>query len=695
MQLSRYLKIYPSEHGPDRVLLFSTKKASKVLLSKKTLQSLETKTMSPSDEALLVRLGMIVPDREEEKLAVCDLPDELNRISPGLNITVVLNLECNFSCVYCYEGDMKGKFYMSGETADRLIDFIKANFPEEKKAIIIDFYGGEPLLSAGLIKHISRDLRSFAEDRGATYGFGLITNGSFFDRQAAEDLARLGLENVKITLDGPAEIHDRCRPFKSGAGSFDLLIKNIKETCDVVKVGIGGNYERNNYRQFALLLDYLVDEGLGPDKISVVKFDPVMKRPEGDLSAADHVGGCMSTNEPWLLEASVFLREEILKRGYRTPEQRPMRCMVEQRDAYVVNFDGVIYKCPAFIGRQEFSIGDILKGTRDYASLYKINIWKNDECSECEYLPLCFGGCRYLTFVQNGRLDTLDCRRDYFDALLETFVKQDIKYGLKSQEAGPETQVADKIDTTEMTESLDRIMARYFPQLIKSFRPPSLDRMISFYRNTERIISEYILGKGKNTKGHTSIVEGAFIAVSAIRYIDDFIDNVLWPNIPEWDPAELSDVFDKFLLEALATVREFDPDMPQEAIELPRLEMHLALYPGQDDFDQNFRRLFEHKSLDMFYVYKKIHGSPGATTEPEKLSRLGLIDYIRDFSADSIAVDTDLNLYKYVRDNHLNPGQLIDYLIYQYRQEDPTGYRKAKESGLFDGIAGLSSAIPS
>jgi len=432
MQLSRYLKVYPCEERPGHLLLFSTKKASKALLKKETYEAIERGALSPSDEALLSRLGMIVHDGEEEKRGILGLFDELNAKNAGVNIMVVLNVDCNFSCIYCYEGGMKGNLYMSDETAGHLIDFIKEKFTEHKKSLLIDFYGGEPLLSTGLIKSISRALRSFTESRGASYSFTLVTNGSLFTRRVAEELTPLGLESVKITLDGPAEIHNRCRPLKSGAGSFGTIIRNIKETCDLVKIGIGGNFERDNYEKFPLLLDYLVEEGLTPDKIAMVKFDPVAKRPEGDLSPPDYRGGCMSINEPWISRAAGQLREEILRRGYDTLKLMPITCMVEIADSYVVNFDGAIYKCPGFIGKAGFEVGDLRTGVQDYTDTYKLGIWKNEECAECEYLPLCFGGCRYMTFVREGNIDTVDCQKPYLDASLETLVKQDIKYRLKA-----------------------------------------------------------------------------------------------------------------------------------------------------------------------------------------------------------------------------------------------------------------------
>ena len=84
----------------------------------------------------------------------------------------------------------------------------------------------------------------------------------------------------------------------------------------------------------------------------MIKFAPVTNRPAG-ISAMDYNMGCMSINEPWLAEAEKLLRKEILTRGYNTPKPRPATCIIEMQDAYVVNFDGLIYKCPAFIGNQD------------------------------------------------------------------------------------------------------------------------------------------------------------------------------------------------------------------------------------------------------------------------------------------------------------------------------------------------------
>jgi uncharacterized protein len=130
------------------------------------------------------------------------------------------------------------------------------------------------------------------------------------------------------------------------------------------------------------------------------------------------------------MKAGLFLREEILRRGYTMERMQPVVCMMEHRNNILVNYDGDIYKCPGLIGRQEYKAGDIRTGIKDYRDSHNLDNWKNEECLDCEYLPLCFGGCRYMKYVRDGNMAGVDCKKPYFDATLEKIVKQDIRYGL-------------------------------------------------------------------------------------------------------------------------------------------------------------------------------------------------------------------------------------------------------------------------
>lgn len=426
MKLSPYCKIYPSE-DTGSCILFLTMNAAKIRVPSSIISEIENHSLPEDEQAELCKLGFLIDNAEREKAATLAHMVELNAINRSFYAKVVMNLDCNLACKYCFEGTRKGKLYMSQETADSLVEFIDKSLPPDKKEINITFYGGEPMLSSGLIQHISERLNTVAESKGLKYGFILMTNGTLLTPRTVDKLRTLGLRGVSVTLDGPAEVHNRYRPFISGKGSFDAIFRNLHDICGMTNIQIGGNYTQDNYLDFPRLLDYLMENELMPDRISDVQFDPVT-RESNEFALPDFREGCSSGNEPWLTGASIYLREEILKRGYRTRRVMPITCMMELKDNFVINFNGDIYKCAGLIGREQFRIGNLKSGIKDYALSHQLNNWKNDDCLNCCYLPLCFGGCRYMKLLQTGSMEGIDCKKPYFDAVLETLVHQDIKY---------------------------------------------------------------------------------------------------------------------------------------------------------------------------------------------------------------------------------------------------------------------------
>ena len=429
MKLSKYAKIYPSAEDRESMVLFSTKRTSAVLVPSGLIDDLEKGRLSEEEKTALFGLGMLARNAEEEKQEMLDYVRELNDLNKSFKFTLVLNLDCNLGCKYCFEGTRKGKHYLSDETAERFIEFVKGRDYSNKEEIKITFYGGEPLLSTERIVSISQKILSFAKSKGLKYSFSLVTNGTMLTPKVVKRLVPLGLKSAKVTLDGPKYIHDKFRPFKSGTGSFDVIVRNIKDVCDSISVQIGGNYTQEHYREFPHLLDYLADVGLTPDKIPFIKFDPVVNE-SSEFAPPDFNDGCNSINEPWLSEAALYLREEILKRGFRTAKITPSPCVIELHDSVVVNHDGTLYKCPGLIGRKGCCVGDVKSGLTDYRASHALDVWKNEECLECGYLPLCFGGCKYMTLVATGDMKGVSCRKEYFDRTLSTLVSQDIQYEL-------------------------------------------------------------------------------------------------------------------------------------------------------------------------------------------------------------------------------------------------------------------------
>jgi uncharacterized protein len=353
---------------------------------------------------------------------------EANRRSKRFHAIVVLNLDCNLACPYCFEEGVRVGRYMTPETADDLVAMLERDHLGQGRRVALDFYGGEPLLSLDLIRSIAMRLKKSSDERGLPFSFALVTNGTLLSRPLAEELTALGLKDAKVTLDGPREVHDLSRPFASGKGSsFDAIVRNLVAVREVIDIELGGNFTRENYPEFPRLLDELVSVGLTPDKLRMVQFCPVMNRREGP-SVPDFRTGCDCNSEPWLHEANLFLREETLKRGFTVPKPGPAGCMVEFGNALVVSVDGSLYKCPAFVDREGFAVGDLRSGVMGDGAAYNPDVWKKPGCLECVYLPQCFGGCRFLKFVRDGVIDDVDCWKPFLDATLGECIRQDQYY---------------------------------------------------------------------------------------------------------------------------------------------------------------------------------------------------------------------------------------------------------------------------
>jgi uncharacterized protein len=314
---------------------------------------------------------------------------------------------------------------MSPATADLLVKRLTERMAEGLD-VTVDFYGGEALMKLGLLKEIASRLGAAAREVGRTFDFNLFSNGVLLTRRVVEDLLPLGLAAVRLTIDGPSDIHNAQRPFVSGRGSFATIIANVRDVHQLAPLEICGNYTSDNYRRFPELLDLLLAEGIDPHKLKAVSFAPVMPKADGSV-AGDFNSACCSVNEPWMIESALFLREETLRRGFPVSKLRAAACTIEFEKDWVVGYDGSIYKCPVFMGHEEMRVGFLSEGIKDYRTSHNLDIWKNKECLECAYLPLCFGGCRFFRKLKTGSIDGVNCIRVYLDEALEGLVRQDLE----------------------------------------------------------------------------------------------------------------------------------------------------------------------------------------------------------------------------------------------------------------------------
>ena len=272
----------------------------------------------------------------------------------------------------------------------------------KKEPVSITWYGGEPLLAKDLIFRMSKQMIETCSRHGSSYKAYMISNGYLLTEEIVEKMKEAKITGVQITVDGPPDIHNMRRKLKnSSSPTFEKIIDNIKllRKHDI-SVGIRINIDKTNVERLEEVLDIFIEHGL---KDCNVNLGHVKAYTE---SCASICSSCLSTKE--YADESLKYQELLYKKGFESvfypyyPGVKANYCCADSITSYVIDPEGYMYKCWNDIGRQEFSVGNILKeveGTNQMM-MNHINylLWspfKHEKCRECPVLPLCMGGCPY------------------------------------------------------------------------------------------------------------------------------------------------------------------------------------------------------------------------------------------------------------------------------------------------------------
>lgn len=159
------------------------------------------------------------------------------------NISILLTEKCNLRCTYCYqshEDHEKGKT-MTKETAKKIVDFLlddkKCNgyiSSEKTQAIILDMLGGEPFVAVDVLDYFVDYFKTKAVSIGHPWGFNYMisisTNGTLYHTEKVQRFLEKneGRVSIGFSIDGNKQLHDSCRLFPDGSGSYDLVKKNAE-----------------------------------------------------------------------------------------------------------------------------------------------------------------------------------------------------------------------------------------------------------------------------------------------------------------------------------------------------------------------------------------------------------------------------------------------------------------------------------
>jgi uncharacterized protein len=237
----------------------------------------------------------------------------------------------------------------------------------------------------------------------ADYQASLTTNGYLLSKTVVARLKNARIDDVQITLDGPASVHDQRRILADGRGTFKRVMGNVIEASDVFeRVALRINIDLRNKDRIPELLDKIPQ---GRHNI-VLAFRAATSPESPDVKAS----WCMDPHEYWRYENSLMQyakgRGLCVLVGYAVPGTS--FCAAYQKHTITVDPYGDLHRCPVCVGRRHQRYGELLSdGSIKVIGGFQAdwddwNPFMDAECRDCVALPLCMGGCLWYLRTQKG-----------------------------------------------------------------------------------------------------------------------------------------------------------------------------------------------------------------------------------------------------------------------------------------------------
>ncbi len=327
--------------------------------------------------------------------------------------------DCNLRCEYCFYLDRAGLYpdskvhRMDEKTLEKMISSYMAT---SQPQYAFGWQGGEPTLMGVDFFRKAVEFQEKYGRRGAMVANGLQTNAILIDDEYAELFAKYKFL-VGVSLDGPAEIHDRFRKNLAGNGSHAGVVKAIDTLGKHnVEYNILSLVSASNVKNARTVYEYYRENNFNYLQfIPCVEFDDDNKILPFAINGEDWGDFLCEIFDMWYPKdtrtVSIRLFDSIL---VLLVEKQRNICHIGRNccQYFVVEHNGDVYPCDFFV-RKELLLGNIHED--DWDSLQKSEKyrefgakkadWQN-KCAQCEFLYICSGDClkhRIYGTVENPR----------------------------------------------------------------------------------------------------------------------------------------------------------------------------------------------------------------------------------------------------------------------------------------------------
>lgn len=327
---------------------------------------------------------------------------------------------CNMKCRYCFEGNHSFDTDMTLDICKNGLKAFNTFLDMEKnknyELIKVNFFGGEPLIRFDLIKESYNYIFETIKQNGKRLKITINTNGTLLDREKIEWILNHKV-HIYLSIDGLKDQNDKNRIFKSGQGTFDVIIDRLKLLLKKASEEYVEKYltilvtvTKDNIRQVEQLVLFL--KSLGIKNISLnAAFNCALS---GENSFNDWT--LLSKNQVDIFINDVIdLRDRMLSSnlhiggmwGYIPNRLKNGGFSFCQAVGYEIGIspDGDLFSCPCTFNDKKLSVGKLLGDSfkfNDYFEKWSHRkVINTERCKDCSISGICRGGCPGVSVLNN------------------------------------------------------------------------------------------------------------------------------------------------------------------------------------------------------------------------------------------------------------------------------------------------------
>ena len=331
--------------------------------------------------------------------------DYAARTDKVLRLTLHVTSLCNFACPYCFQARRSG--HMAQEVQDQVVRLTKAKLEQGGyERMTVDWFGGEPLLAAGIIDDLGHRLMDVAARHGVGFSSNIHTNAYLLDQAMVDLLEGVNCRFAIVTLDGYGPDHDKTRHLRDGGATFERIVGNLSSIKTSMVLNIRSNLHAGNYESYKRL--QAVIGAIAKSTGNEMRCSPTLVH----TSAAGLQRGDPTSHLPSDEYYKILDTTDLEKRS-NTYTPKLFNCHVVQLDNYLVDDEGYLFPhCNELAANRNFVYGNILDLDEDGLDrldqlhmakcLEYVLPTKDEECMQCELLTVCYGGC-LLARLSGGR----------------------------------------------------------------------------------------------------------------------------------------------------------------------------------------------------------------------------------------------------------------------------------------------------